>query len=64
MIIITAGKKMVKKALNISTDGVNNFISLFSIKQSNDKNASDDAPVNSINPKTSAKPSGNFKLNE
>ena len=52
MIINTNGKNIDMNALNISTDGVKNFISLSSTNQSNDKNASDDAPIISIDPKT------------
>ena len=55
---------MVKNALNISFDGANIFISLSSTNQSNEKNASDDAPIISIDPNISVNPSGNFKLNE
>ena len=64
MIIKIIGKKMVKKALKISLDGVNIFISVSSTNQSNDKNASDEDPTISIDPNISIKPSGNFKLNE
>ena len=62
--IKTIGKNMVKNALNISFDGANSLISVSSTNQSNDKNASDDAPTISIDPNISPKPSGNFKLNE
>ena len=62
--IKTIGKNMVKNALNISFDGANSLISVSSTNQSNDKNASDDAPTISIDPNISLKPSGNFKLNE
>ena len=64
MITKIIGKNIDKNALNISTDGAKNFISLSSKNQSNDRNASDEAPTISIEPKISAKPSGNFKLNE
>ena len=62
--INTIGKNMVKNALNISFDGANILISLSSANQSNEKNASDDAPIISIDPNISMRPSGNFKLNE
>ena len=64
MRISTIGKNIDMNALNISTDGVKNFISLSSTNQSNDKNASDEAPTISTEPKISTKLSGNFKLNE
>ena len=64
MIIKAIGINVVRNALNISTDGAKNFISLSSTKQSNDKKASDDAPTISTDPNTSKNPSGNFKLNE
>ena len=51
MITNTNGKNIDMNALNISTDGVKNFISLSSTNQSNDKNASDDDPIISIEPK-------------
>ena len=62
--INTIGKNVVMNALNISFDGANSLISVSSTNQSNDKNASDDAPTISIDPNISTKPSGNFKLNE
>ena len=55
---------MVKNALKISFDGANIFISLSSTNQSNDRSASDDDPTISIDPNTSIKLFGNFKLNE
>ena len=64
MRISTIGKNIDMNALNISTDGVKNFISLSSTNQSNDKNASDEAPTISTEPKISTKLSGNFRLNE
>ena len=64
MIIKIIGKNIAKNALNISTDGAKNFISLSSTNQSNDKNESDDTPTISIDPKISIKLSGNFRLNE
>ena len=50
-IMKTIGKNIDKNALNISTDGAKNFISLSSKNQSKDKNASDEAPTISIEPK-------------
>ena len=64
MPIRITGKNMAKNALNISFDGANILISLSSANQSNEKNASDDAPIISIDPNISMRPSGNFKLNE
>ena len=51
MITNTNGKNIDMNALNISTEGAKNFISLSSTNQSNDKNASDDDPIISIEPK-------------
>ena len=51
MMIRINGKNMDMNALNISTEGAKNFISLSSTNQSNDKNASDDDPTISIEPK-------------
>ena len=45
------GKNIDMKALNISTEGAKNFISLSSKNQSNDKNASEEAPTISTEPK-------------
>ena len=64
MMIRINGKNMDMNALNISTDGAKNFISLSSTNQSNDKNASDDDPTISIEPKIWVKLSGNLMLNE
>ena len=64
MMIRINGKNIDMNALNISTDGAKNFISLSSTNQSNDKNASDDDPTISIEPKICVKLSGNLMLNE
>ena len=55
---------MFKKTLKTSFDGMNHFICASSIKQSNDKNASDDDPKISIDPNNKNKLDGNFMLNE
>ena len=64
MNISTSGRNMVKKLFRISDDGVNPFSSTSSMKQSNDRNESDDDPTTSIDPKILVNELGNFMLNE
>ena len=58
------GRNMVRKLFRISDDGVNPLISISSMKHSNDRNESDDAPTMSMVPKIPTKVLGNFMLNE
>ena len=58
------GKNVLKNTLKISFDGINHLICASSIKQSNERNASDDDPITSIDPNTLNNPVGKFILNE
>ena len=64
MINKTTGKIAVMNTLKSSADGVNSVISVSSIKQSNDKNASDPDPTMLAGVKVSITDSGNFRLND
>ena len=62
--IKTIGKNIVRNTLNISFDGIIHLTCASSIKQSNDKNASDDDPIVSIDPNMLNKLDGKFMLKE
>ena len=64
MINKTTGKIAVMNTLKSSADGVNSVISVSSINQSNDKNASDPDPTMLAGVKVSITDSGNFRLND
>ena len=58
------GNNPVKNILNIATEGVKAVISASLMIQSNDKNASEDAPIRSTGYIKSVSAFGNFKLKD